>query len=1298
MANRTAPRTPSEDKNGRELDRIIEKLNVKYDLHILNEPIFSPSTRESKKETLENKCFQGLRRLYYNRSADIQSVIANFEEWAEPRLSRWAFKPHQEAGTLPARSSFLRTDGYKAIPKEEREERLKYFDKLIRDEIYLLTKGSNGPLDSPRDLSNGPKRARDAAEAEFKVPDRPVLTKRKSSEGKEVFITAPSSPVTCPADRSPSVKEQDEFDDSDFDELDFAAVGTPNSSIDGSQELDSRKTKKRQSTMFEYMALSKPVRDPAPKDDPTVSFSTTTASHIFSSQGSRAFGTSFNTDITEPMDEDLTQSSRIMLSEEIKDQAENVFFPPRQSYQNPDQQKLIDELLHHGPFSSQETFSSSVSLRHRYELERIARAWSIPLNKMLAGSSMSYDYEKFWHWVGNHSQQCGRPVPEKSAARAWAVAENLFKNTGKHSEVVLLTGDLDWCEKHEPGIFKLKLNPLKVERSCRFHRRFGSDRFLSLTIPAPTRPPPHLRFTSQPSLLQESVVKWLTQNIHHCLGRKWRPFYVEVKKRKTNGDIRFRVEFFAIDGVDFDHSNPRPPVLAPINQACDQHTPMSLEALLEWHMPRDANIEQSDCKLFQRIALGLSKTWATVVLRPEEVLHLKDIPGRRVMNDGCALMSRALAREICDNLGISGSTPSCFQGRIAGAKGLWMVDKHNSSISAGNRGFWIQISDSQLKVKPHPSYWDPSSVDDEQLTFEVANWAKPLHPADLNVQLLTILEHGGQMMEYVAELMRSGIQDMYQDFAEVVERGSIILCRSLIQKIRPMAEDGLSRNKFRRLDQWILDDTECIIRLLEAGFSPRDFLPLRTRLRHCLKATLDRYVEDLHIRVPLSTYAYCIADPYGVLKPDEVHFGFSTQWQDPAFEDNLLDGVDVLVGRLPAHFPWDIQRRRAVWKPELRHFKDVIVFPTTGDIPLAHILSGGDYDGDMPWICWDRGIVKSFKNTPFSEDFPPAEFFGLKKHSTPMKEICSTDEFLERTFMFNLTLSNLELCTVEHEKIVYDEGSVNCEKAKELASLLSYLVDGRKAGVQLSEEAWKKYRKKISPRMRLPPAYKDKDSGRHRAKPSNIIDYLKFEVAGKKRYDLLGSFEQLCDRVDAYNGKDGDLVRPWNEAMGRAKRENDEGRLQLHLALMDVKREVEKAHDTWLRFSKQPFAVSTQAAADRVHAIRPPAFDHPLVHIWHNSEYEWKKLLASCTYERYPRSNFALYAVGETLCQIKTGNSPARLVRHTVYSCYKVSSKMSRRLAAKEAEDDSDEEFEGHDAIEALAAFDYDDDDGASVE
>lgn len=178
---------------------------------------------------------------------------------------------------------------------------------------------------------------------------------------------------------------------------------------------------------------------------------------------------------------------------------------------------------------------------------------------------------------------------------------------------------------------------------------------------------------------------WLTQNEHRLLGRVWRPFYVDnvkVKRKSQAAEPRFRVEFFAVDGVDFNHGLQTIPVVAPAGQQSNNHTPMSLEAFINWHMPLETNAEQSNCKLFQRLHLGLSKAFATVKLNPAQVLSLKDTPGRPVMNDGCALMSRSLANAICASLGISGNTPSCFQGRIAGAKGLWMVDRHESSSLA----------------------------------------------------------------------------------------------------------------------------------------------------------------------------------------------------------------------------------------------------------------------------------------------------------------------------------------------------------------------------------------------------------------------------------------------------------------------------------------------------------------------------------------------------------------------------------------------------------------------------------------
>ncbi|KAJ9256631.1 hypothetical protein DTO212C5_8995 [Paecilomyces variotii] len=1321
-----SPRTPV--KPVEELNRIIETLNVKYELQLPNPVMYSPATHGTDKP-LDWRCFYGIRIIYYNRNVDIKRVINNFEEWVTPRQTQWVYKRGQEPGTLPSQHDFLRKDGRKAISDAEREIRLRELLKLIDDEIYLINRGSYGTdaLGSramPRDLSNGPSREHISGSTQR---HQLSFAKRRPSDEQEVFYTAPSSPVESPTISDSLAADGDEFDDSDLDDMEIDAMSRTDDAIDDAQkQISPKKSKKRQSTIHEFLKTTKPLSE-SPTDKQAagsaskaaVSFSTTASSSYLGLGDSRNLDTSFGTDatdLTDPWDYGPTQDSPIvdlMLGHEANDLFDLTREPERPSIPDapqpgsPYEKGLVNELLEHGPFSAEWKFSHHIPVRCRYELERIAREWNLPSEKMLVGEKVPFSkYDDLWRWIENHGQRSGRALPEKSASSAWDSAVNQFKHPEKHSEVTVFSGDLSWCDWSERGILKLKLNPLRVEKSCRFHRRFGSDRFLTLTIPAPSRPAEHLRFPSHPSLLRESIVKWLTQNDHRCLGRTWRPFYVEeVKnKKKQTGEIRFRVEFFAVDGIDFKHNQRKAPTLAPAGQGSDEHTPMSVESLLEWHIPKLPNVEQSDCKLFQRISLALSKTWATAFLRPDQIFHLKDDPGKTVMNDGCALMSRALARTICDQLGISGSTPSCFQGRIAGAKGLWMVDRHNSSLGDGDE-LWIQISDSQLKVKPHPRYWQHPGSDKEKLTFEVTNWSKPLHSVDLNIQLLNILDNRGDVKDYVAGLVRDGIEEVHQDFTTAMVKDSPLLCRALVQKIRPPAEEGLSRNKSRALDSWWLDNSESVIRFLEAGFTPRNFLPLRKRLRNCLKAALDRYFEELHIRVPLSTYAYCIADPYGVLKEDEVHFGFSSAWDDPSFEDNMLDGVEVLVGRLPAHLPSDIQRRRAVWKQELRHFKDVIVFPTQGDIPLAHMLSGGDYDGDIPWICWDQNIVKSFRNAHLPKDPPGPEYFELVKHSAPMTKIHSTDEFLEKTFMFNLTTSNLGRCTVEHEKIVYEE-SLDSGRAQELAALLSHLVDSRKAGLWLPEDAWKRYRGKISPRARRPPAYKDPD---YRGwNPNNIVDYLKFEVARREVNRVLKAVEDLYDKLDVQSRSDKDLERPWQTAVNRAREESGAGQEELGNALKVIKCQVEDAHTKWGRDNwlneKRSFKVVAQAAGDVVQQIQPPAGDHPLLHTWRNSRYEWQRLLASCAYARYPQSDFVYYALGETLCRIKTGHAPARLVTDMMYSCYKFSIKTSQRLASKLDEEDSDGEYEGQEAIEALLSrgesigFEYDDDDNASVE
>ncbi|KAF9769176.1 hypothetical protein IL306_013421, partial [Fusarium sp. DS 682] len=120
--------------------------------------------------------------------------------------------------------------------------------------------------------------------------------------------------------------------------------------------------------------------------------------------------------------------------------------------------------------------------------------------------------------------------------------------------------------------------------------------------------------------------------------------------------------------------------------------------------------------------------------------------------------------------------------------------------------------------------------------------------------------------------------------------------------------------------------------------------------------------DKMHINISQSTWAFIVVDFQQVLGPDEIQLCFSSPFDNGFEQRHDLGGFDVVVARCPAHLPSDIQKVKEVFKPELRHLKDVIVFPCTGREPLADKLSGGDYDGDRAWICWDSDIVDNFQN------------------------------------------------------------------------------------------------------------------------------------------------------------------------------------------------------------------------------------------------------------------------------------------------------------------------------------------------
>lgn len=77
----------------------------------------------------------------------------------------------------------------------------------------------------------------------------------------------------------------------------------------------------------------------------------------------------------------------------------------------------------------------------------------------------------------------------------------------------------------------------------------------------------------------------------------------------------------------------------------------------------------------------------------------------------------------------------------------------------------------------------------------------------------------------------------------------------------------------------------------------------------------------MNIGLGQSTTAFMIADPLNVLEEGEIHLGFSGMFRDPisGFDENMLHDMDVLVARLPAHLPSDIQKVGAAVLPVVKN-------------------------------------------------------------------------------------------------------------------------------------------------------------------------------------------------------------------------------------------------------------------------------------------------------------------------------------------------------------------------------------------
>lgn len=957
----------------------------------------------------------------------------------------------------------------------------------------------------------------------------------------------------------------------------------------------------------------------------------------------------------------------------------------------------------------------------RWECFRISLESKVRPEDIMSEYDPDYgDYDKFWEAVLK-IPACSK-LRRRESRKAWSAAEKDF-------EGYTFKGKLTFNADKNGPLFNLRLDTLQSLPSCRFQRAFGADRFLYLSVPSFLKLPPHI--TGQTQHVLQGFQEWMLRE-HTFLGRKWRVYFVDPKsdKKSTNrpeGPFGLKIVLFATSGCDIlpksDHSK------GLRNHMYHSLKPeLTIYEIINWFIPLKLNAGMTFCKAYSRLELGHSKTTPGLVFRPSQLreglsIDAKDIQEDKrfndpniqwdenydptnlaIMNDGCSRISIGAVREIWKGYNKADKMPCIFQGRIGGAKGVWMLSAPIGTTDPFHLDVWIEITKEQRKFNSHAEDLNDRTYDPSRLTLDIVKDGMIPVASSLHIAFIPILIDRGVPKEKLIQLMNERLDFERDELLELIAYPERL--RKWINEQASVMEEGNRNRGIAWQANLPIALSEKIILLLEAGFSPIKSKYLADLFQRFLEKQLEFIKRNLRIRLGKATNLIGIADPEGVLEPGEVHVHFSSNFVDKLSGESYphLNNMEVLVGRQPACRRSDIQKVRAVFKHELAHFVDIIVFSVRGTYPLAGKLQGGDYDGDTFWTCWEPELVKPFKNAPAPTKTPRPEDYGIHVDQRTLGDVMGdhlTDinRFLEASFMFRCSNSLLGRATRFHERLSYWENRIHSRGINVMSDVHDLLVDSSKNGYTLDDSAYQRliqenpYIEKKNPPV---PAYRiameenmkrkniSNNSNATKKHPdfSKICDHLYFKV-------LEPHTEETISKVkDAFAGGidwDSDLQYPYVTDKGSV-----EDVIEEELQMLEEK--LEELRQMWVaRNKKRGDAFVPEIYNDCVEdcynvykAIMPTNSTDRVISRWvqriPGGRTHWQLLKASALFKLFhsygQNGTFAFHLAGDDLAYIKaTASGTARTIKWSMYALLKPRKvKTATRDISVVDEDDSEYE------------------------
>ncbi|KAI0640255.1 RNA dependent RNA polymerase-domain-containing protein [Trametes polyzona] len=795
------------------------------------------------------------------------------------------------------------------------------------------------------------------------------------------------------------------------------------------------------------------------------------------------------------------------------------------------------------------------------------------------------------------------------------------------------------------GALRLVLAPMEMRKSCRFARFLGSRRLLQVTVPREI------------------------QNKH---GDKLKEFFLQ--KFVLCG--RVFVAFGMKDGKIFlmetreDHERGA--------RVMGDAQRMSLEEFVDWHNPLDRNGKQAVSKWTTRFDLGLSISVPALEFSPDNIYNLDDEYAvdkavkktEHIYTDGCGFMNGAALSEIGRRMGYR-TRPTAVQGRIAGAKGLWVLHPRQQSPT-GTPKIWIRESQTKINL-------DLNNLHRAHCIFDLLAPPRVTLPSRLSRLTILNLSHNGVPTQTFVDLMRETLdeqvraltrwshpQDMQLLWATVNRLGHVTASR--VQQYALGASRALGLSGRIREDEFPTDDPPDLLRelfdaaggreldpeeseallaelqsvdaapqrlrdrytgepltihgvvmdLLQAGFHPLRLPILYEKLKRITTKVIEDVIHDFHVSIPLSAEAFIVPDPYGVLEPGQIHFKSSEDLKPP-LEDlnpNILTG-EVLIYRNPNRLPSDVQKVTAVRHEKLADYTDVIVLPVKGPCSFASMLAGGDV-----CVCiYDPRLVADFRNSPLAVQPPNFLKDNFEDQGTIEQVAAVAAKMLEmandpdgrRKKLQNALLSDLSRPLVGaysmfHENAAYVHGYDALETIRN-AFMFNTVLDARKSGLKVKDEVYRQDKRKYD--RQRPACLSTRSAGAEGDLPSTVLPLT--------RPANLGTFilDKLLEEGKRMRNEHLSLYDSFTRSHGYQERPDQELLRLYNQTLLFAQNPAVKEHITLIRehvdkhIKRWREAASSSSTTSRTPARTPRARRRTAAPTAVESRNKWKELAQS---------------------------------------------------------------------------------------